>query len=69
MMNFVEAVNDKVVLKQNQQYQKNNPLLKVNLINKAYFVILVILNRIVPENIIKVTYYFQNYYPQSYENS
>ena len=65
-----EAVNDKVVIEPNQNYQKvYNPLSKVNLINKAYFVILVIWNKIVPENIIKVTHYFQNYYPQWYEDT
>ena len=51
-------------------YETNrHPLLKVNLLNKIYFMVLLISRKIVPKNLIKVIQYFQNYYPQSYDCS
>lgn len=46
-----------------------HPLSKVSLLNKTYFMILLISTKINPENFLKVIQYFQNYYPQTYDST
>ena len=45
----------------------NHPLSKVSLLNKTYFMVLLISRKISGENFLKVVQYFQNYYPQTYD--
>jgi len=54
-------------LMSNLKVMNKHPLSKINLVNKVYFMTLLISRKIVPENLAKVIQYFQNYYPQSYD--
>lgn len=44
-----------------------HPLTKVSLLNKTYFMVLLISKKISSENFLKVVQYFQNYYPQTFD--
>lgn len=46
-----------------------HPLAKVSLLNKTYFMVLLVSRKIGGENFLKVVQYFQNYYPQTFDAS
>lgn len=61
--NVVGALTESIWKKQ------SHPLSKVSLLNKTYFMILLISRKVTPDNILKVIQYFQNYYPQNYDTN